>query len=343
MKLFLHIGTAKTGTTSVQQFLADNRLALRKTGLFLPESLGKSNHRKLQLVANDPDYVDDFTIRLGLTDKPAREAEKSRVLQAFTRELDQAETCDRAVITSEQLHTRLRRPREVARLADLLGQRFETVEIVLYIRRQIDYAVSSYSTLIKSGGTRDELADPGQLHIDYQQLIQRWQTGFPDARITVRLFEPSDLAGGDVITDFCRVIGLDPAGLKRPERQNASLDLMSLELLRRVNLLVPARTGNSHNPVRSNIVRFFERNATGPAKVATAAQIDAYEAFYAASNDWVCRAFFPDRQRLFAPASPRPSQPLAASDAELDHMAALLADVWTRKQKRLQQVQGKPA
>ena len=51
MKLILHIGTAKTGTTTLQHWFASNRESLQVQGIYYPNSLGKVNHRKLSLFA----------------------------------------------------------------------------------------------------------------------------------------------------------------------------------------------------------------------------------------------------------------------------------------------------
>jgi len=42
--VFLHIGIAKTGTTSIQQMLTDNREILRQQGYFYPALSGLASH-----------------------------------------------------------------------------------------------------------------------------------------------------------------------------------------------------------------------------------------------------------------------------------------------------------
>ncbi len=62
MKLILHIGTEKTGTTSIQNFLKLNRIKLKKHGYYIPKSpaLPSGNHRWITLIAYDKDRTDDF-------------------------------------------------------------------------------------------------------------------------------------------------------------------------------------------------------------------------------------------------------------------------------------------
>ena len=44
MKTIIHIGQHKTGTTSIQKFLQDNRTALAKKGLYVPSSIAGYNN-----------------------------------------------------------------------------------------------------------------------------------------------------------------------------------------------------------------------------------------------------------------------------------------------------------
>src|ERR1700690_4476721 len=48
---FLHIGTEKTGTTSIQNFLSKNRPRLKKQGIIYPRSPGNQSQRDLTVYA----------------------------------------------------------------------------------------------------------------------------------------------------------------------------------------------------------------------------------------------------------------------------------------------------
>ena len=63
MKLILHIGTAKTGTTTLQHWFASNRESLQAQGIYYPKSLGKVNHRALSIFAMNPERPDDSFYR----------------------------------------------------------------------------------------------------------------------------------------------------------------------------------------------------------------------------------------------------------------------------------------
>ena len=61
MKCILHIGTEKTGTTSLQAFLNLNREILAEQGYLFTKSTGLQNNRSLPVAAYNADRRDDFT------------------------------------------------------------------------------------------------------------------------------------------------------------------------------------------------------------------------------------------------------------------------------------------
>ena len=62
----LHIGTEKTGTSTLQEFFYQNKLNLAKNDIFFPETFGKKNHIKLSAYACSDNKKDDVRITLGL-------------------------------------------------------------------------------------------------------------------------------------------------------------------------------------------------------------------------------------------------------------------------------------
>ena len=63
MKLILHIGTEKTGSTSIQKFLLKNKLFLDNQNILVPNSILNKigNHRWGPVLAYEDDFEDDFT------------------------------------------------------------------------------------------------------------------------------------------------------------------------------------------------------------------------------------------------------------------------------------------
>ena len=62
-RLILHIGSQKTGTTSIQKFLEINRHYLYEQDIYIPDNLGGMNHRHAVFIDENTDKREDaFTI-----------------------------------------------------------------------------------------------------------------------------------------------------------------------------------------------------------------------------------------------------------------------------------------
>ncbi|MEL4896014.1 hypothetical protein [Crocosphaera sp. Alani8] len=60
MRAFLHIGTEKTGTTTIQNFLVKNREKLLSRSYLYPSFSGRSNHSSLVVLATKSDNFLDI-------------------------------------------------------------------------------------------------------------------------------------------------------------------------------------------------------------------------------------------------------------------------------------------
>ncbi len=58
--IYLHIGTEKTGSTTLQAVSGINRRTLMNHGIFYPRTPGERNHIKLALFAANEPYVSDL-------------------------------------------------------------------------------------------------------------------------------------------------------------------------------------------------------------------------------------------------------------------------------------------
>ncbi|EGY4808381.1 hypothetical protein JIO44_001857, partial [Campylobacter coli] len=140
---------------------------------------------------------------------------------------------------------------------------------------------------------------------NYKQIIQWWQQIFGKENLIVRLFDKSEFYQGDLLKDFVHSIGLKwDNEFVIPPKQNESLDLIGVELLKRINQYLPWRIDNKINHLRGDLTKFITKyfqNSNNyhlkfqPPKEIIQSYIDSFEE----SNEWVRKEFFPYKERLF--------------------------------------------
>ncbi|HEX3665408.1 MAG TPA: hypothetical protein VHU23_09270 [Rhizomicrobium sp.] len=300
-RCWLHIGVEKTGTTSIQNFLAANRSALRARGVLYPLTPGAVSHLGLVAYALDDARVDGTRKVRRLFDPAQIASFRGR----FTRALDEEISTSGAseiILSSELLSSRLRSPSEIARLKSLCDRIARRTNVVVYLRNQVDFLVSRYTTIIQLGG-REEFGVRGIAFGDYARLLDRWATTFGRGNLIVRRFEPQDFVDGDLLADFAAATDLGFKNLVAVPRHNESLDAESLAFLRAINRGFPQKIAERVGSLRSAAVAVLQRRQGGTKFLIPPKLAGRIGTHFRASNEYVSRQYFESRyQPLFAPA-----------------------------------------
>ena len=84
-KCILHIGTEKTGTTAIQEYLKSNRDALAKQGFYHPIAADTEHSSQWEFVAivHHAPWTQDTGRELGITDKASQEAFKATLSESL--------------------------------------------------------------------------------------------------------------------------------------------------------------------------------------------------------------------------------------------------------------------
>jgi hypothetical protein len=231
MKLTLHIGTEKTGTTSLQVWLAENRSALRERGVVYPTSLGQFAHRDLAIYAMNADNPDDGFRQRNLSSPDAHRAFRASLRDDFAREYDANAGASHWLISSEHLHSRLPTVESVERVRQFFADRFEAIEILVHLRPQIDVAVSLASTAARVGlriGPRwfSERA-PTDPYFNYDDLVRRWEDVFGDGAVTLIPFKRRPHLA-DLLIDR---LNIEVTAMTPMKRMNEALDWRAIALI----------------------------------------------------------------------------------------------------------------
>lgn len=345
MNLILHIGTEKTGTTSIQQFLKKNTDQLKRNGLYVPQTpmVGCGNHRWVPLFANNDGFSDDFVIAQQFKSDEDRKEKIYKKRRQFIDEcLNAANACNTIILSSEHLQSRLRTVEEIQRLRELVEEVADKILIVLYIRDPLKTAISLLSTSIKSGNTPSGLPSPSQVYFEnvcnHGQTIKRWKECFPDARIVVRRFDRSLLAKGDVVIDFCSQIIDDFCEEKYefPEPANETLTLTGMALLRKLNLQFPRFVDNKPNPMRGQISRFVMNNTLDGSKFLPCRdEFEAYKKHFSESCEIARSHCFPLEESLFIDQNEFAEEKIDLTAVKIDPniFQKMVERLWTQKRK----------
>ncbi|WP_077329093.1 hypothetical protein [Virgibacillus siamensis] len=296
MKAILHIGTEKTGTTTIQNGLRLNKKKLYKKGYFVPESLsgglGKCNHVKLACYAMNDIKENNLKKLEGINQQKQMRSYRQQVQEKFREELDGC-TVSNVILSNEHCSSRLVQPREISRLKAFLDCFFDEVKIIVYLRRQEELLISGFSTAITTG-SKHKMISPEKYskqvnRFNYYQLLNKWSKVFGKGNIDVNVFEPSNLKGGDVFIDFMRKFKV--RRIKVPKKKyNTSLNFPKLEFLRRINKDVPRMSGNKVNPRWRAILRALEElDYPGPS--VNELLTDEYVGIYDESNRKVAKEY----------------------------------------------------
>ena len=308
MRATVHIGTTKTGTTSIQHFLHANRGLLLEQGCLYPQCLlhpvlakarGLYHHNLLamQLMRGAPD----------------------RYLAPLRSELAAAADCRQLLISAENFSAYMQHGEQLGRLQAFLRQLgCSEVHIVVWLRESGAWFASMCSESLRAGEHAEHHLQPPRdnpqyrFWLDYRALLQRWSAAFGREALIVRLFEHGCLVQGDLLHDAAEAFDLRwDERFTLPPRVNESLNLLEMELLRVLNNLLPGATYNAQGSPKARLYEVLHRHLGALEEPALSfvpprATVQAWQEWAAEGNEWVRREFFPGRTALFAPAPEQP-------------------------------------
>lgn len=295
----IHIGTEKTGTSSIQRFLSANRQPLLSEGIVYPSRCGVEGGSQTAFVAASQrrPWATRLGRGLGVTSSTTQQA----LREDLSRNIAECTThapLGRLLISSEHFHSRMVEIDEIAALKKLLEPYVEGFRVIAYLRRQDRLAVSSFSTKIKAGAVNPmifpELAENGDhLHyFDYLRLYEKWSAVFGTKSIILKIFDRREFEAGDLLADFASTVGFRLNGKVRFGRANESIDQHGLDFLLQANKLMASGQGSVP---RSTLHAMISRLCAGKASLATKAEAKAFYQRFTASNMELQQRAFPAR------------------------------------------------
>lgn len=211
--LYLHIGTPKTATTSIQYFCRENKEALQEIGYCYP--IFEYKYRHVDIVRNA-----HFLFAWQYDENKKRNImEEERI---FREGMDQIETLfrkyDNIILSDEGVWrgSQSRKPdlwKVLKKESEKIGFK---IKVIVYLRRQDGFANSWWNQQIKAGlrayskMSWEEFIhrDPPAMHLDYYKGIKRIEEYIGKENIIVRRFGRKYFKNGSIHEDFLDAVGL---------------------------------------------------------------------------------------------------------------------------------------
>lgn len=256
--LFLHVGTSKSGTSSLQSGLGDSIDALEEQGLGMP--FPRRGPRVWLLRALGWEVVEGFP-------HPADPELLTKAMQRMRR-------CggDRLLVSVEDL-AELDETR-IAALREQIEERTQLVpHLIITCRDWSKQLPSEWQQQLKRGLTTDyptwlgEVADgSGEESVlfrrrqDVADIARRWSGLVPPERIHVVPVGGSGQDRDTIFRELAGIVGVDDSAIHRPNRSvNRSYGWVECEVLRRTNLALGGRMADIHREYNPGMRRVLAK------------------------------------------------------------------------------------
>ena len=208
-KLLLHVGSHKTGSTSLQRYLYENQDTLRDHGWSLFFSKNKKNSSSYTSVGSSNSWV---TLS---GDKSKFTAQLSPSIIQEVLKLD-----GNVIISAEELSW-VFLIEDIQKIKELFEPYF-SVHVLFYIRRQDKFLLSHYQQGFKTKESSaasfygreltpyPEFCEYFDMYLDYFKKVNNWVSVFSIDNISVRWFDVKSLIGSNIIDDFFNFIDVIP-------------------------------------------------------------------------------------------------------------------------------------
>jgi len=229
-RIFLHVGSPKTGTTFLQQVVWSQRALAKEQGLLLPLK----------------SFFEHFLASLDVRDLAGRPEHPPRAVGIWQKAVDEAVTWPGNVLISHELFASAS-AEQAKRAIAAFGEDAE-VHVVLTARDLVRQIPAEWQEHLKHrskktfSGFVKELEEDAEGTSwfwrvqDFADVADRWGRSLPGERVHVVTVPPGGADPTILWTRFAMLLGLDPESFDtEAPRSNTSLGAEQAELLRRVN------------------------------------------------------------------------------------------------------------
>ena len=229
-KLYLHIGSGKTGTTSIQKFLSENRKLLSQQNFCYPGGL--ANHHQIVTVFESDAKV--LPREFAIVDKAKLREASASYSESIMNEIKKSK---QDFIISTEYFQNITKLRNVKKVHHFFSEHFDKIEVIFFVREPVGLYQSLVQQFVKAASV---FPGPG-LEFNFRSTIEAWRSYFP---VTVRAFDP----GEDVVGTFCEATGIDASSFYKVSDRNQSLSMEQVFLLCKIQHFLYGERENIFKP-----------------------------------------------------------------------------------------------
>ena len=251
-QIILHIGTPKTGTTSLQCFLHENQTKLNESKLSYPmidpfaakkpeDHSGNAGVIARNLLPDDDQF---FYAEAGC-----------KTFYDLLHNHLSSHSGYTTILSSEFFW--IPEEAKLKKFSLFLSQFTQNVKVFAYLRRQDSFFESSYQQAVKHGLTHKtyrqfidhSLKNPSN---DYLFVLEKYRKVFGKEKIMLRRFDKRFLFHNDIRNDFLQMLGIDhPTGFSFTSDRNVSLPPHYIKAIRLLN--------REHKHLRPALLNFYRK------------------------------------------------------------------------------------
>lgn len=191
-RALIHIGSGKTGTSSIQDALLE-REKNKENKSFRYPVIGSNGHQSIEIL-----FKDYTRITRGLKSRFLKDSDDYKAfVKKYSNGLDKYADSGNVLISSEFLFNFNRL--EVERFKGYLEKKgFNEFKVLVYLRNPSDYYLSLVQQKVKAAY---KIPSPFDFKTNYCDSVDTWREFFGES-VCVREFDREKMVGSDVLQDF---------------------------------------------------------------------------------------------------------------------------------------------
>lgn len=239
-RVIIHIGTHKTGTTTIQKTIFRGKDIALQNGIWYPD------YKDTILNSSIKSHYAHIGIANALNmDHPL--LNKNDAMQFFASIREKSKNFKATLISAEPLYRHISsksKPQHIRKHQDYWDSRKSFIsdfreltgsaEVVVVFRRPDEFAESMYQEQIKStrySGSFKEFIRDFWFHFEYEKQVECWKMFFDT--VTVIPFEK--ISGNNITKSFLKEVGIEIPNLPEQKYQNLRIPYAGLKVKKELN------------------------------------------------------------------------------------------------------------